>query len=68
MLRSVNKRKGVRYVHMELEYAARNVYLQAASLGLGTVVVGTFDDDEGERLFQMEDDERTVCIMPLGRG
>ena len=30
---------------MEVGHAARNVYLQAVSLGLETVVVGAFDDD-----------------------
>ena len=58
--------RGVWYVHMEV-YAARNVYLQAVSQGLGTVVVGGFDDDEVERLLPMQDDERAVCIMPVGR-
>ena len=38
--------RGVRYVHLEVGHAARNVYLQAVSLGLVTVVVGAFDDDE----------------------
>ena len=32
--------RGVRYVHMEVGHAARNVYLQAVLLGLRTVVVG----------------------------
>ncbi len=59
--------RGVRYVHMEVGHAAQNVYLQAVSLGLGTVVVGAFDDGEVERLLQMQDDERAVCIMPVGR-
>ena len=59
--------RGVRYVHMEVGHAAQNVYLQTVSLGLGTVVVGAFDDDEVERLLQMEDDERALCIMPVGR-
>jgi SagB-type dehydrogenase family enzyme len=58
--------RGVRYVHMEVGHAAQNVYLQTVSLGLGTVVVGAFDDDEVERLLQMEDDEQALCIMPVG--
>jgi len=59
--------RGVRYVHMEVGHAAQNVYLQAVSLGLGTVVVGAFDDDEVERLLHMQDNERALCIMPVGR-
>ena len=35
---------------------------------MGTVVVGAFDNDAAERLLQMEDDERAVCIMPVERG
>ena len=34
--------RGIRYVHMEIGHAAQNVYLQAVSLKLGTVVVGHF--------------------------
>ena len=59
--------RGVRYVHMEVGHAAQNVYLQAVSLGLGTVVIGAFDDDEVESMLQMKDDERALCIMPVGR-
>ena len=58
--------RGVRYVHMEVGHAAQNVYLQAVSLGLGTVVVGAFDDGGVEKLLQMQDDERALCIMPVG--
>ena len=58
--------RGVRYVHIEVGHAARNVYLQAVSLGLGTVVVGAFDDGEVERVLQIQDDERALCIMPVG--
>jgi len=59
--------RGVRYVHMEVGHAAQNVHLQAVSLGLGTVVVGAFDDGGVEKLLQMQDDERALCIMPVGR-
>jgi len=53
-------------VHMEVGHAAQNVYLQAVSQGLGTVVVGAFDDGGVEKLLQMQDDERALCIMPVG--
>ncbi len=59
--------RGEQYVHMEVGHAAQNVHLQAVSLGLGTVVVGAFDDDGVERLLQMQDDERALYIMPVGR-
>ncbi len=49
--------RGVRYVHMEVGHAAQNVYLQAVSLGLGTVVVRPFSDDE-----------QAICIIPLGKS
>ena len=38
--------RGVRYVHMEVGHAARNVYLQTVSLGLRTVVVVTQNNDD----------------------
>ena len=53
---------------MEVGHIARNVYLQAVSLGLWTVVVGAFNNDGVERLLQMQDDKRALCIMPVGRG
>jgi len=52
---------------MEVGHAARNVHWQAVSLGLGTVVVGAFDDGGVERLLRMQNDERALCIMPVGR-
>ena len=59
--------RGVRYVHMEVGHTAQNVYLQTVSLGLETVVVGAFDDDEVKRMLQMQDDEQALCIIPMGR-
>ncbi|MDR7475870.1 MAG: SagB/ThcOx family dehydrogenase, partial [Armatimonadota bacterium] len=38
--------RGIRYVHMEVGHAAQNVYLQGVTLGLGTVVVGAFHDQQ----------------------
>ena len=59
--------RGIRYVHIEVGHAAQNVYLQAVSLNLGTVVVGAFNDNEVKKVMNMRDNERPLCIMPVGR-
>jgi len=60
--------RGVRYVHMEAGHAAQNVCLQSVALGLGTVVVGAFDDREVKRVMKMASREEPLCLMPVGRG
>jgi len=57
--------RGKRYVHMEVGHVGQNVYLQATSLGLGTVMVGAFDDAEVKELLGIE--EEPLAIMPVGR-
>jgi len=59
--------RGIRYVDMEAGHAAQNVYLEAASLRLGTVVVGAFDDDRIKGVLQLPKEERPLSLMPVGR-
>jgi len=59
--------RGIRYVHMEAGHAAENVYLQAFALGLGTVVVGAFNDDGVSKIMALADNEVPLYIMPVGR-
>jgi len=59
--------RGVRYVHMEVGHAAQNVYLQAVSLNLGTVVVGAFKDNEVSKILNLPDEERPLYILPVGK-
>lgn len=59
--------RGKRYVPMEIGHAAQNIYLQAVSLNLGTVVVGAFDDSKVKRIMNMADKEQPLCIMPIGK-
>jgi SagB-type dehydrogenase family enzyme len=58
--------RGIRYTYMEAGHAAQNIYLQAETLGLGTVAVGAFWDDQIKELLGMKE-ESPLYIMPIGR-
>ena len=60
--------RGVRYVHMEVGHAAQNLFLQAEALGLATVVVGAFRDDELAGVLQLPAEVRPLLLMPVGQG
>ncbi|MCW5657582.1 MAG: SagB/ThcOx family dehydrogenase [Burkholderiaceae bacterium] len=55
-----------RYVSIEAGAAAQNIALKAAALGLGTVVVGGFDEDEVTQLLRLPPGLRPLVLMPVG--
>lgn len=57
--------RGMRYVLMDLGASIENIFLQAQSLGLGTVVIGAFYDEKVKRVLGGEEDP--LAIMPVGR-
>jgi SagB-type dehydrogenase family enzyme len=59
--------RGIRYAQMEAGHAAQNLCLQATALGLGTVVVGAFDDASVKRVLGLAPDEEPLCLIPVGR-
>jgi SagB-type dehydrogenase family enzyme len=58
--------RGMRYVHMEAGHVAQNVYLQAEALGLGTVTVGAFQDEEISQALDLPPTYRPLYVMPIG--
>ena len=60
-------KRGKRYVHIEVGHAAQNLFLQSESLGLATVVVGAFNDEEVTRALRLPADIRPLLLMPVGR-
>jgi SagB-type dehydrogenase family enzyme len=58
--------RGRRYVHMEVGHVAQNVYLEALALGLGTTLVGAFDDEAVAAALDLESEERPLGILPVG--
>ena len=56
-----------RYVHMEVGHAGQNIYLQAVSLGIGTVMMGAFQDDALKKTLKLPTNEFPLAIYPLGK-
>lgn len=59
--------RGERYVHMEVGHAGQNIYLQATALGLATVAVGAFHDEQVRQVLRLDKQYRPLYIMPLGK-
>jgi len=59
--------RGERFVHMEAGHAGQNVCLQAAALGLGTTVVGAFDDKAVKAIIGVDQPGEPLCLLPVGR-
>jgi SagB-type dehydrogenase family enzyme len=60
-------RRGERYVHMEVGHAGENIHLQAVALGLATVEVGAFHDEEVRKILGLDEQIKPLYIMPVGK-
>lgn len=59
--------RGIRYVHMEAGHIAQNVFLQAVALGLGSVPIGAFSDNNVQKRLDIPKNEIPLYILPAGR-
>jgi len=58
--------RGIQYVLQESGSAAENIYIESTAIGLGTVMMGAFDDDQVARLVGTKKGEKPLLLMPLG--
>jgi SagB-type dehydrogenase family enzyme len=59
--------RGERYVHMEVGHAGQNIYLQVIALGLATVAIGAFYDEEVSQVLRLDKPLKPLYIMPVGK-
>ncbi len=55
--------RGMRYIYMEAGHINQNISLQAASLGLGSVVIGAFIDDDMNALVMVDGKKEAVIVI-----
>ncbi|MBE9482101.1 MAG: SagB/ThcOx family dehydrogenase [Chloroflexi bacterium] len=60
--------RGERYVHIEVGHVGQNIYLQATTLGLATVAIGAFNDEEVRKVLWLDKQHKPLYIMPVGRA
>jgi len=58
--------RGIRYVHIEVGHVGQNIYLMSTALGLGTVAIGAFHDEEVARVINARREERPLYVFPVG--
>jgi SagB-type dehydrogenase family enzyme len=61
--RSKYGERGYRYVYLEGGHISENIYLQAVSLGLGSVAVGAFRDGDVNELIGLDGQEESVVYL-----
>jgi SagB-type dehydrogenase family enzyme len=58
--------RGIRYTHIEAGHIAQNIHLQAVALGLGSVPIGAFDDQEVKEVLSLPPEQEPLYIIPVG--
>jgi SagB-type dehydrogenase family enzyme len=58
--------RAVRYVHIEVGHAAQNVHLKAVAMGLDSVPIGAFHDEQVKQMLSLPHDCYPLYIIPIG--
>ncbi len=60
--------RGVRYVFIEVGHCAQNIHLEAVALGLASVPIGAFEDDQVKKVLELPKKIEPLYIIPIGYG
>jgi SagB-type dehydrogenase family enzyme len=58
--------RGVQYVFQESGHISQNIFLQASVLGLGSVAMGAFREDEVRKVLGVAKTERPIYVQAIG--
>ena len=58
--------RGTRYTDIEVGHAAQNIHLEAVALGLASVPIGAFGDNEVAKVLSLPEAETPIYIIPVG--
>jgi SagB-type dehydrogenase family enzyme len=58
--------RGIRYAHMDVGHACQNIYLMVTHLGLGTVEIGAFFDEDVKKVLNLDKNIQPLAVMPIG--
>ena len=64
--RQYGEERGPLYVHLEAGHAAQNLLLQATALGLASVPIGGFYDDQVEKALSLPEDHEPIYLIAVG--
>jgi len=64
---SIYGERGVMYVHLEAGHAAENICLQATSMELGLVTIGSFSPSQVSEVLNLPEDRQPIYIIPVGK-
>lgn len=60
--------RGIRFVHIEAGHIAQSIQLQALALGLASVPVGAFSDDDVGTVLGLPGELSPLYLIPVGRA
>jgi SagB-type dehydrogenase family enzyme len=59
-------KRGTKYVYLEAGHAAQNLLLEAVSLGLGSISIGTFSSHSLQEALYLTNEETPLYVIPVG--